>query len=139
MAILPEDRYDAIRYTLDPGLDEAAVPTEIIASLAYLGAAERWALDADPLALTRTGDEQESLYAAIIYRTAGLLSPVVPQARQINMAGHNVTLNYAETAAERTSRLLGLADQMLHTYLVVENVLTINAPLFVTTAQGRRA
>ena len=139
MAILPEDRYDAIRYTLDPGLDEEAVPTEIIASLAYLGAAERWALNIDPLALSRTGDEQESLYTAIIYRAAGELSPVVPQARQVNMAGHNVTLNYGETASERTARLLGLADAAIGSYIDTSADFVVNAPLFVTTASGRRA
>jgi hypothetical protein len=138
MAFLPRDRYDDIRYALDPGLDEVAIDDTIIGSVAYLVAAEQWVLSVDPLALTRTGSDLENIYQAIIFRTAGLLSPVVPQARQVNLAGHNVTLNYAETAGERTARLLGLADAAIS--LVVDTTATITAitPVFVTTVSGRR-
>ena len=138
MSILPAERYDEIRYTLDPGLDEEAVPDGIITSLPYLGQAEKWALETDPLAMTRTGEEQESLYAAIIFRTAGLLSVATPQARQINQAGHNVTLVYAETPMERTQRLLQTAYDYIASYLTVPETTTLDAPLFVTTVAGRR-
>ena len=138
MAILPRERYDDIRYTLDPGLDEVAIDDEIIASVAYLVSAERWVLSVDPLAASRTGDDLEHIYQAIIFRTAGLLSPAIPQARQVNMAGHNVTLNYAETAAERTARLLGLADETIGLVVDTTQVATAFTPIFVTTVSGRR-
>lgn len=139
MAILPRDRYDDIRYALDPGLDEVAVDDDIIASVAYLVAAEQWVLSVDPLAASRIGEEQEYVHQAIIYRTAGLLSYAVPQARQVNMAGHNVTLNYAETPSERSARLFSMADIAIG--FVVSTVETIAAftPVFVTTVSGRRA
>ena len=137
--ILPQNRYDDIRYALDPMMDEVGIDDRIIESPMYLGMAERWARSLDSAADTRTGDEQESLYLAIIYRTAGLLSPTVPQAKQINMAGHNATFNYAETAAERTARLLSTAEVQIGTYIDLTPPVSLVAPVFVTTVSGRRA
>src|SRR5215213_517260 len=92
---------------------EDALPSAVIESVVYLGQAEAWAKALDPLWATRTGTELDSLLMAIIYRTAGILSPYVPQAKQINMAGHTATFNYAETAAERTNRLLTAAFDVM--------------------------
>jgi hypothetical protein len=139
VAILPRERFDDIRYALDPGLDEVAVDDEIIASVAYLQAAEQWVLSVDPLAASRTGGEQEYVFQAIIFRTAGLLSYAVPQARQVNMAGHNVTLNYAETPAERSARLFAMADLAIGSVVSTTETIAAFAPVFVTTVQGRRA
>lgn len=137
--LLPPDRYDDVRSALDPMLDEEALPSSVISSVIHLGQAEAWAKSLDPSWASRAGAELEALYMAIIYRTAGILSPYVPQAKQINMAGHTATFNYAETAAERTARLLTSAFDMLVTYLpslLQEEVVT---PFFVTTVSGRRA
>ena len=139
MAILPRDRYDDIRYALDPGLDEVAVDDDIIGSAPYLGLAERWVTSVDPSAASRTGTQLDYIHEAIIYRTAGLLSNAVPQARQINMAGHNVTLNYAETPAERTARLFALADGAIANIVDPAQTITTFTPVFVTTVSGRRA
>jgi hypothetical protein len=138
--LLPIDRYNDIRYALDPTLGDEAVPDDIIASDLFLGEAERWVLANDPSAGTRTGEELKAVYRAIIYYTAGLLSQGTPQNKQENMAGHSATLSYAETASERTARLLGLAQAALDTYLVeIETITLVGAPVFVTTVSGRRA
>jgi hypothetical protein len=139
MAILPESRYDDIRVALDPTLGPVAMPSEVIGSFMYLGKAERWALTLDPLAETRTGAEQEALHEAIVYYTASLLSRVIPQARQVNMAGHTATFVYGETAAERTERLLGAANDAIATYLTTTEEFGLEMdPLFVTTVSGQR-
>jgi hypothetical protein len=138
--LLQPERYDDVRSVLDPMVDEEALPSELISSVVYLGQAEAWAKALDPLWATRTGSELEALELAIVYRVAGLLSPMVPQARQVNMAGHTATLNYAETAAERTSRLLAQAYEVMTGYL--PSLLISEAPVgpfFVTTVAGRRA
>jgi hypothetical protein len=137
--LLPEERYDDVRSVLDPMLDEEALPSGVIGSVVYLGQAEAWAKALDPLWATRTGAELESLYMAIIYRTAGILSPSVPQTKQLNMAGHSATLNYGETAAERTNRVVNDAFAFIAGYLPSLLEVEVDAPFFVTTVSGRRA
>ncbi len=138
--LLPVERYDDVRSLLDPMVDDEALPSAVIESRVYLGQAEAWAKALDPLWASRTGTELEALLMAIVYRTAGLLSPSVPQAKQINMAGHTATLNFGETPAERTARLLQGAFDFLVGYLpsLIQDPLTIG-PFFVTTVSGRRA
>jgi hypothetical protein len=137
--LLPPDRYDDVRSALDPMLDEEALPTSVIESVVHLGQAEAWAKALDPLWATRTGAELESLLLAITYRTAGIISPYVPHAKQINMAGHTATFNYAETAEQRTARLLTTAFDMLVGYLPELLQVEVVTPFFVTTVSGRRA
>lgn len=138
--LLPLDRYDDVRSALDPMLEgEDALPSAVIESVVHLGQAEAWAKALDPLWATRTGTEFDALLLAIIYRTAGILSPYVPQAKQINMAGHTATLNYAETAAERTARLLTQAFDVLAGYIPSLLTQEYVTPFFVTTVAGRRA
>lgn len=137
--LLPESRYDDIRTALDPTLGPTAVPSDTIASPMYLGRAERWARALDVDADTRTGDEQTLLHEAIVLYTAGLLSQVVPQARQVNMAGHTATFVYAETASERTERLLGAANEAIMGYLPSTELYGLDMdPFFVTTVSGQR-
>lgn len=136
--LLPHNRFDDIRYTLDPSLGEGGVPDELILSVGYLPRAERILRLRDPLADSRTGDEQELLYIAIISKTAALLSQMFPQTRQTNMAGHTATFVYAETAAERTARLHAEADEAMSGYLDVLDDDIVGAGVFVTTVSGRR-
>ena len=136
--MLDSSQYDHIRYALDPNLGEDAVPDEVIESLAYLPAAEAYVLGRDPIAASRDGIEQEARDRAIIYKTAALLSRIIPQIRQTNMAGHTATFVHAETAAERTARLDAMATEQLDLYLLTPVNLAANAPLFVTTVSGRR-
>lgn len=136
--MLPETRYDDIRYALDPMLDDGAIPDELIESALYLGRAERWVLSYDAQAASRTGVEQEDIHLAIILKTASLLSPSVPQTKQTNMAGHSSTFAYAETPEQRGARLGNEA------YTVLDTLISIPAPeatgiLYVTTVSGRRA
>jgi hypothetical protein len=121
-------------------LGEDAVPSDLIASDLYQGEAERWLLGLDPLAATRVGDEQEAVFRSIILRIAALLSPRLPQARQINMAGHTATFTFGETVTERTARLLTESVSALVLFLpLVEVVDSAFSPAFVTTVSGRRA
>lgn len=136
--ILPHNRFDDIRYALDPNLGEGAVPDEVILSVGYLPRAERAVRLRDPLADSRTGDEQEMLYIAVIMKTAALLSLVVPQTRQTNMAGHTATFVYSENATERTSRLNAEAEYALDSYLETLDDDVSGAFAFVTTVSGRR-
>lgn len=135
--VLPRSRYDDIRRAVDPMLDDEAIPDDTIESAVYLGAAERWAKATDVAWASRVADEQESLYLAIIYYTAGLLSPQVPQAKQVNMAGHNATITYGETAKERTARLLASANDAITPLITVAD-LAAGSLIFVTTVSGQR-
>lgn len=138
--LLPVNRYDDIRRAVDPTLEDEAIPDEVISSPVYLGEAERWARGLDVLAATRSGDEQEALYMGIIYYTAALISPMIPQSKQANMAGHAVTFTYGETVEARTARLIGMAHSQLSIYLSILLLADVtDAPLFVTTVSGRRA
>lgn len=137
--LLPPEQYDAIRYAIDPMLDDQGIPNELIESVGYLPAAERWAKARDPLFITRSGEELELLHRGIIMKAASLISMAIPQVRQTNMAGHTATFNYAETAKERSARLAALAEMALDEYLVVSvSDLAADAPIFVTTVSGRR-
>ena len=136
--LLDSSLYDDIRLALDTNLEADAIPDEIIEAVAYLPTAERYVLARDPLAASRTGVEKDARDRAIIYKTAALLSRMIPQIRQTNMAGHTATFVHAETAAERTSRLEAMASEELDTYLLTPVNLAANAPLFVTTVSGRR-
>lgn len=137
--ILPANRYDDIRRALDPLIDSEMLPTEVIESDIYLGEAERWIVALDPIAATRTGGELNSVYRAIIRKTAAILSPAYPQARQINMAGHTGTFTFAETPAERTARLDGEALDAVIYYIPALGVVSLDIPTFFTTVSGRRA
>ena len=129
-----------MRSALDPMLEgQDALPSQVIESAVHLGQAEAWAKALDPLWATRTGAELESLLMAIIYRTAGIISPSVPQAKQINMAGHTATFNYAETPEQRTARLLRTAFDYMAGYMPELLQAASDAPFFVTTVSGRRA
>lgn len=136
--MLPANRYPDIRLALDPLIDDDALETSTIESDLFLGEAERWALSVDPLAATRTGEEQKALYRAIIKHTAALISPAMPQARQINMAGHTGTFTFAETPEQRTKRLFDEAMAEFSVYIVI-NTVQIDPIVFVTTVSGRRA
>jgi hypothetical protein len=138
MSLLPDARFDDIRLALDPMLDDEAIPSTTIASAMYLGRAESWAVSRDPLGSTRTGVEQEAFYQAIIFYTAALLSQVVPQSRQVNLAGHGATFTFAETAGERTTRLAGAADAAIASYIESSVDVLADAPIFVTTVSGQR-
>jgi len=136
--ILPRERYPDIRVAIDATADGLTMlPDEVIESSLYLHKAERWAIGLDPLWESRTGEEQARLHEAIVLKTAALLSPSVPQARQMNMAGHSATFTYAETPTQRTERLSGLALEEINAYTAVAEIDFI--PVFVTTAEGRRA
>lgn len=137
--LLPKARYDDIRRAVDPMLDDEAIPDELIESSLNLVRAEAWVRLHVPLAESLTGDDLETLYQAIVLHTASLISPTVPQFRQVNMAGHNVTLAYGETVAERTQRLYD-ASWGLVTLLVpsLTTIQVVDAPIFVTTVSGRR-
>jgi hypothetical protein len=137
--MLPPERYPDVRRVLDPTLGEDALPSDIISSDIYQGEAERWVVSLDPAALTRTGSEQEAIHRAIIHKIASMLSPRIPQARQINMAGHTATFTFGETVSERTARLLSEATAYLATYITfVETIDVTNATVFVVTVSGRR-
>ena len=137
--LLPAERYSEVRRVLDPTLGEGALPSDIIASDLYQGEAERWVLSIDPMASSRTGAEQDAVHRAIIHMIASLLSPRIPQARQINMAGHTATFTFGETVPERTIRLANEAMAALLTYVVItETIDTSYSPVFVTTVSGRR-
>lgn len=137
--LLPVDRYNDIRYALDPTLGEEAIDDAIIESEIFLGEAERWVKSVDPTAGTRTGEELQAVFLAIIYRTAGLISPGLPQTKQENMAGHTATMSFAETAAERTARLLGRAETVMATLIPVPAFTLVGSIVFVKTVSGRRA
>jgi hypothetical protein len=64
---------------------------------------------------------------------------MVPQFKQVNMAGHNATLQYGETTTERTARLHADAVGVMAINVPALLVATIDAPIFVTTVSGRRA
>lgn len=137
--ILEAGRYDDIRYALDPTIDgEEMLPDVLIASPAYLGEAERWAISLDPLYASRIGAEKDALERAIIYKTAALLSAVVPQARQVNMAGHSATVVFAESPQERTARLHANASLAIEEYITIPVVPDDEILVFVTTASGQR-
>lgn len=138
MAILPESRYDDVRAALDPTLDDAALPSEVIGSDVYQGAAERWLLALDPLAATRTGLEKDAVERALVYQIAGLLSPAVPITRQINLAGQSQTFAPSETGPERTARLLGAAFGEVVGYLPSVADAAIVSPVIFTTVSGQR-
>lgn len=137
--LLPAIRYPDIRRILDPTLGDAAIPVELIESDLYLGEAERWVVRVDSLAATRTGEEQKAVFRAIIYYTAALISPGLPQTKQENMAGHSATMAFAETAQERTARLLGLASAAIAPFIPAPIPVLTGAVVFVTTVAGRRA
>lgn len=135
--MLPLDRYPDIRLALDPLIEDDALADEIIESDLFLGEAERWALSVDPAAGTRSGEEQKALYRAIIKRTAALISPAMPQARQINMAGHTGTFTFSETPEQRTKRLFDESMAEFGYYILISDV-TVNPIVFITTVSGRR-
>lgn len=137
--LLPADRYPDIRRVLDPTLGDAALPVELIESDMFLGEAERWVVSQDSSAAGRIGEEQKAVYRAIIYYTAALISPGLPQTKQENMAGHSATLDFAETAQERTSRLLLMAQTAITPFVVIPPAVLTGGIVFITTVQGRRA
>jgi len=140
MPLLPSDRYEDIRLKLDPTLDgEEAIPNEVLTSDMVLGEAERWILKVDPTAASRVGGELQAVYRAIICYAAAVLSPSVPQAKQVNMAGHSVTTDYAETPSERTARLYAEATAAVAYYLPAILQTTVTTMTYFTTVSGRRA
>jgi hypothetical protein len=137
--ILPKHRYDDIRRMVDPMLDDEAIPDELIETHLHLALAEAYIVSLDPLAETRTGTELEAVQDAIVMETAARISPSVPQFRQVNIAGHNVTLNYGETVEQRTQRLHDRAFYLIAGYLPSLLQMQVTAaPIFVTTVSGRR-
>lgn len=137
--LLPTNRYPDIRRILDPTLGDAAIPDALIESDLFLGEAERWVVSQDATALTRTGEELKAVLRAIIYYTAALISPGLPQTKQENMAGHSATMAIDESSSERTARLLRLAQGAIAPLIPAPTPVLVGSIVFVTTVSGRRA
>lgn len=86
MPILSEEHYDAIRKAIAVELDADDLPDTTISLSIYLGAAERWALAADPDIATRQGSQLEAAQNAVIFKCASLLVPAVPFLEQESFA-----------------------------------------------------
>jgi hypothetical protein len=72
-------RFDSIRRALDPELDSDVLPDDVIEDPVYLTRAAQKVVLLDPLAETRTGEQEEAIKMATIFLTAALLAPVLSQ------------------------------------------------------------
>src|SRR5436309_3365234 len=84
LLLLSAGSYDAIRKSLDLGLDEKALPDEVIEYPIYGPAAEADVTAADPLALTYAEGTvaKERCIRAAIFLTAARLAPSLPAIMQ---------------------------------------------------------
>jgi hypothetical protein len=75
---LSDDHFDSVRRAIDVDLDESILPNEIIRDDVYLKRAAQKIIFFDPLAETRTGDQEEAIILATIFQTAAYLVPALP-------------------------------------------------------------
>ena len=138
MAILDLGQYEAVRKAIHTAVDESLLPPEVIALPIYQGRAERDVLLRDPLAASYTAADAayQTVRRAVIYRTAALLAPALPQLLEERFPnGHSYRFERFDGEA-RAAYLTALAETELDSYLLPT---VTPVPLFgFTTAPGNR-
>ena len=104
--------FDSIRRAIDPELDSEVLPDDVIADPVYLGRAARRILQLDPLAETRTGDEEDAIQMATVFQTAAYLVTVLTQVIQEQFVDYRAKFNPLSQMDIKAMLESAVADQI---------------------------
>lgn len=136
--ILSEQHYPAIRAAIDTTLDDSVLPDAVIASPQYQAKAEREIIARDPMAETRTGDEQHRIILAAIYWTAALLCPAVPDITRQQQADWQYQRSAFDYRARADELLAMAAEELAEVLGEAESNTADRVPLHFDVVSGRR-
>jgi len=128
---------EQVRQALDVTLDETSLPTTLILSPIFLGAAVAEVVRRDPDANTRTGTEARRVNAAAVYLTAARIAPSLPAIVRERLGDSETQLAAVDWLA-RADVLRMRAAQELAVVLDTAGDASYARPTFFTLAHGRR-
>ena len=134
--LLTATEYASIRGLLDITLDEDSLPDETIELPPYGPAAERWLLERDPIAGTRTGLQQSAILSALCCYAAALIAPAIPNLTA-ETQGPYIYSRQAVNWNERAAQLKARAEQELASVLT-PGASVVRFPTMFTVAAGGR-
>lgn len=135
MTLIAPDDYPAVRAALDTSLTKKMLPDNVIALKIYQGRAESLVTGRDPDAATRTGDDRQRIQRAVIYLTAALIAPAVPQILQSRgqyLSYQRRVIDWEKRAAELKQMAHDEIDELLNPDGAIAR------PVMFTVARGRR-
>lgn len=118
MAILITGDWPDVRDAIDTQVDTNALPDVTIARNIYSGAADQDVLKLDPLAESRTGEDENRVKRAAIFYCAARLIPVV--IRILTLSTTTRDLRYSRLVADpekRANELRGMAVEEINEVL----------------------
>lgn len=136
--ILDSDDYPEIRAAIDVGIGRNDLTDEVIGQSIFLDAGEKDVLLADPLALTRLGDDAERIRRAAIYFVAARLAGSVVRITSTSIQTRD--LNYSRRTFdpdEKERELRARAHEQLSAILEPQSKTSASFTMF-STAAGRR-
>jgi hypothetical protein len=104
--------FDSIRRAIDPELDSEVLTDEVIADPVYLGRAAQRILSLDPLAESRTGNEEDAIQMATVFQTAAYLVPVLTQVLTEQFVDYRAKFNPISQMEMKAMLESAVADQI---------------------------
>lgn len=112
MPILSTADFPQVRAAIDPLLGEDELPDDVIALPVYRGAAEADVLRRLPNAATFLGEDGDRVRYAVIYLTAALLAPALPDVTSVQLGQSRYQQEPRDTW-KRVGYLQGMAARQL--------------------------
>lgn len=122
MALSPflnDDHLDSVRRAIDVDLDAEVLSDDIIRDKIYLGRAAQKILSLDPLAETRTGEQEEAIILATIFQTAAYLVPAMPNLITEQFVDYRVRFD-PMSQADQMQRLTSAVDEQIQIALLTD-------------------